>query len=215
MKRAIFWGLTLINAALMAWFVATLPDTVPVHFDAMGQADRMGSRLWYLLFAALPLVLMGGYEVYVRATKRNTAVARNRTVEDVLVPMIALLFAVLGWIMLIVVRTGEAGQLMPLILVAIGLAIMFISNYMNKLSRNRTMGIKLPWTLKDDRVWNKTHRLAGYTGMAGGLVMTVGGLIGLGGQMTGAIVAFIVGLLVAFLPPTLYARALYHRLNPR
>lgn len=40
---------------------------------------------------------------------------------------------------------------------------------MGKLRRNTWMGIKTPWTLADDRVWERTHRLAGWLFVVAGV----------------------------------------------
>ena len=54
---------------------------------------------------------------------------------------------------------------------AMGILFMVIGNYLPKCKQNYTMGIKLPWTLHDEDNWNRTHRLAGWTWMAGGILM--------------------------------------------
>ncbi len=48
--------------------------------------------------------------------------------------------------------------------------MMFVlGNYLGKLKRNWFVGIKSPWTLSSENVWNKTHRLAGKLFMIWGL----------------------------------------------
>ncbi len=47
---------------------------------------------------------------------------------------------------------------------------------MPKMRRNWLMGIRTPWTLSDERVWDKTHRFAGPLFMLGGLI-TLGGAL--------------------------------------
>lgn len=42
---------------------------------------------------------------------------------------------------------------------------------MPKFKHNYTMGIKTPWTLANEEVWNKTHRMAGPIWTVGGIVM--------------------------------------------
>ena len=39
---------------------------------------------------------------------------------------------------------------------------MFIGNYLGKLRRNFWAGIRTPWTLVSDVVWERTHRLGGW-----------------------------------------------------
>ncbi len=46
----------------------------------------------------------------------------------------------------------------------------FLGNYMGKLRRNFWMGIRTPWTIASDVVWERTHRLGGWLMVAVGLL---------------------------------------------
>ncbi len=213
MKRMVYCLLAVANLLLAVWVIGALPATVPVHFNLMGEADRLGSRWWYLLTGALPLLVTGAYVLYVRLTRHNERIVRNRAIEDRLIPMIALALGAVGWVALLAVRSGE--QVQPrhfsLIFVALGLLMVFISNLMGKVAQNRTLGLKIFWTLKDEVVWNKTHRLMGYAGVALGATMIAGGLAGMAGHMAAAFILFFGALVVYVLLPVFYARGLYKR----
>lgn len=212
-KRAIFTLVAVINLICVVVVILGLPQTVATHYGLSGEADRMGSRWMYLFVGIAPLIIMVGYAIYAHATRDSAELQRNRALEDFLVPVIALLIGVIGWITLLMARAGNLAieQYQPLIFVVVGFVMLVISNYMGKLSRNRYLGYKLPWTLKDDVVWNRTHRLAGYVGTAGGLVAIAAGLLGfLSGAATASLVVFLVGLLIAVVPPIVYARHLYN-----
>jgi uncharacterized membrane protein len=43
----------------------------------------------------------------------------------------------------------------------IGLLLAILGNWMGKIRRNRFVGIRTPWTLSSDFVWERTHRLGG------------------------------------------------------
>jgi uncharacterized membrane protein len=55
--------------------------------------------------------------------------------------------------------------------VMMGGMFVLLGNYMPKVKHNYTFGIKTPWTLASENVWNKTHRMAGPMWVAGGLAM--------------------------------------------
>ena len=57
--------------------------------------------------------------------------------------------------------------IVPLIL---GFVFVVIGNYLPKCKQNYTIGIKIPWTLNDEENWNKTHRLAGWVWVIGGII---------------------------------------------
>ena len=56
-----------------------------------------------------------------------------------------------------------------IIVVAVGLMFAVIGNYMPKFKYNYTMGIKTPWTLASETVWEKTHRKSGALWVCGGI----------------------------------------------
>ena len=63
----------------------------------------------------------------------------------------------------IVRGAAVAGEVVITRAMLAGLMIMFglMGNVMGKVRRNFWVGVRTPWTLASDRVWNDTHRLAG------------------------------------------------------
>lgn len=86
----------------------------------------------------------------------------------------------------------------------IGFAILVMGNYLPRCRYNFTMGIRTPWTLNDEKNWNKTHRIAGFFWTAGGILMVVLGYFRM------AVLYFAV-LAVIVLVPVGYSYVLYRR----
>ena len=92
-------------------------------------------------------------------------------------------------------------------MLAVGALLMVLGNYMGKLRKNFFIGIRTPWTLASDAVWERTHRLAGWLFVAAGLVMVASVLIGAPIWLPlGAIAA-------ATLLPVAYSLWIYRRLD--
>ena len=53
----------------------------------------------------------------------------------------------------------------------IGLTVVVIGNVLPRLRPNSAMGVRTRWTLRDERVWMKTHRAAGYFLVVFGLTL--------------------------------------------
>jgi len=53
----------------------------------------------------------------------------------------------------------------------IGLLFIILGNYFGKIKMNWFMGIRTPWTLSSEEVWNKTHRFGGKMFILAGLLM--------------------------------------------
>ena len=56
---------------------------------------------------------------------------------------------------------------------SMGILFMMIGNYLSKTRSNFFIGIRTPWTLSSDAVWQKTHRLAGKLFMLSGLTIVI------------------------------------------
>jgi uncharacterized membrane protein len=60
---------------------------------------------------------------------------------------------------------------------AIGLLFMVLGNYFGKIKRNYFVGIRTPWTMSSESVWNKTHRFGGKAFMFCGAIMILTGFV--------------------------------------
>lgn len=167
--------------AQVIFYVGHTADRVPVHFSASMTVDRVGSKWGMLLFGLLPIALSLFYLLYARSPKGR----KNERLEGYVLPGIIGFFLYLSFLLTHVVLTtapvlGTKSNvdLMDAIIIPMGILLTLLANYMGKIKPNRTFGLRLPWTLRDETVWNRTHRLAGYTGVAGGILMIVCGIAG-------------------------------------
>lgn len=55
----------------------------------------------------------------------------------------------------------------------VGFIFIVVGNYLPKNKQNSTLGIRTPWTLKDEVNWNKTNRLGGYIFMLSGVLFII------------------------------------------
>ncbi len=61
---------------------------------------------------------------------------------------------------------------------AMGLLFIVIGSLLRKAKRNWFIGIRTPWTLSSDSVWNETHRLGSVLFMISGVLALIGGFFG-------------------------------------
>lgn len=81
----------------------------------------------------------------------------------------------LSLMMILRVHIGRWISLVPTSLV--GIILIVAGNILPRLRPNTSMGIRTRWTLEDETVWMKTHRVAGYVLIVFGLVLIVWTLI--------------------------------------
>jgi uncharacterized membrane protein len=113
----------------------------------------------------------------------------------------------IGVLVLRAAKTG--GELSPSALFA-GMGVLFVvmGNLLGKVTRNFFVGIRTPWTLANEEVWNRTHRLGGKLFVVAGLVVVAAAFTGV--SMWPVFIA--IGL--AGLIPIVYSYVLYRRLEP-
>jgi uncharacterized membrane protein len=95
-------------------------------------------------------------------------------------------------------------------LLTIGAMLVYIGNYFGKVRHNYTFGIKTPWTLASEEVWNKTHRKSGPLWVITGIVWMLS-------VLWSDRVAFIVDMSLLFIVSiygAVYSYILFKRLNP-
>jgi len=61
--------------------------------------------------------------------------------------------------------------------IMVGLLFIFIGNYLGKIKQNWFIGIRTPWTLANEEVWNKTHRVGGWAFIIAGVLFLITPLV--------------------------------------
>lgn len=86
------------------------------------------------------------------------------------------------------------------------LLFIFIGNYLPKCRQNRTIGIKISWTLNNEENWNYTHRISGKAWVFSGILMLLSLLLPENMKFPVFTIAFLIILIVPFLSSYLYYR---------
>jgi hypothetical protein len=63
---------------------------------------------------------------------------------------------------------------MYVVLPAVGILIFYLGTIMPKTRRNWFIGIRTPWTISSDHVWQKTHELGGHLFQVLGIIIVLG-----------------------------------------
>lgn len=156
-----------IAVGLILW--NRLPDQVPIHFGADGQADGWGGKAYAVFFLPILLAAIQGFCLAMMHwdPKRKNIKGKPMGVMIWVCPVISLLTSSITY--------GTALDMGLdvnfLVLLVLGVILVVVGNYLPKCEQNYTMGIKLPWTLHDEENWNYTHRLAGKIWTVGGLAV--------------------------------------------
>ena len=213
-SMAVAIGLTAaaLAACLYIYFFRqdALAEQVPVHWNIDFEPDQWTPRanaIWYfLLFPGVMALIVLLAFVLPWLSPKHFEIDRFRSVFAHIMTLIVALF---GFFMTLQLWAAFNDRSMPGHLFLGGFFLFFalIGNLMGKVQRNFWMGVRTPWTLASERVWNQTHRVTAWLWTAGGLIGCLAVLAGV------PVMAWMIGLLVIALVPVVYSLWLYKHLE--
>jgi uncharacterized membrane protein len=139
-----------------------LPDHVPTHWNLHGDVDGWSSRLWGAWLMPLVLaMLVVVFRILPFIDPRRENYAKFAGVYDGMVLLIML--SILGLHLLVLAAAlGKSVSVLHLMPLVIGLLLVGLGVILPRTRSNWFIGIRTPWTMSSDRVWERTHRLGGY-----------------------------------------------------
>ena len=178
--------LILIAAATIAGLLLwdQFPEQMASHWNENDQVDGYMPKFWGVFL--MPLVTLGMFLLFlvipsIDPLKANIAQFRdtfNLFVTFIIGFMIYVHALTLLW------NLGYTNfKLSQAMLPAMGLLFIVIGSLLRKAKRNFFIGIRTPWTLSSDYVWDKTHQL-------GAVLFTVSGVLAVIGGFFGGMIAF-------------------------
>ena len=180
-KTTFIIALTLIALALLAGAVLwnQLPDQMASHWNVNDEVDGTMPKFWGVFL--MPLVTLGMLALFIvlpgmDPLKANIAQFResfNLFIVLIVVFMLYIHGLTLAW------SLGYSGfKMSSAMLPFMGMLFIAIGFMLRKAKRNFFIGIRTPWTLSSDSVWDKTHQLGAILFMASGVLAIIGGFFG-------------------------------------
>lgn len=171
-KDVIFIALLCLLPLIYGFFMYDkLPEMLPTHWNFKGEIDGYTSKFSAIVY--LPLILFAATLFSGFVTKEDPKNAENKPKIIRLSLIMLPIFSNILVISSMYIALGNKLNITMLIKLFIALVFIILGNYMPKLKRNYTIGIKTPWTLHDDEIWQKTHRLGGKIMILQGLLILV------------------------------------------
>ncbi|PGX78828.1 SdpI family protein [Priestia megaterium] len=174
MKKHLFpLGITLLT--LVAWLIALphLPATMPIHWGANGEADGFATKINAMILTVGIMVLIYFIIAFVpRIDPRKENYKYFSKTYNIVLNAVLLLFF---FVNMSTILQG-LGYNVPMSYIApimAGLVFIIIGNYLQRVRSNYFMGIRTPWTLSNETIWKKTHRLSGKLFFIGGLLILI------------------------------------------
>ena len=179
-KTSTIISFVLIAIALIVGLVlyARLPDPMPAHWNAAGEIDGYMSKFWgVFLVPLMTIVLVPLFLVIPNIDPLKANIAKFRGVFNWFI-VIFVAYMLFIYALTLAAALGVQFNMTVMLLPVVGLLFIGVGYMMGKAKRNFFIGIRTPWTLSSDRVWDETHRLGSTLFMASGALAILGAFFG-------------------------------------
>ncbi len=185
-KNTSIIALGMIALALLAGALLwnQLPDRMASHWNVNDQVDGYMSKFWGVFL--MPLITLGMLALFlvvpnIDPLKANIAQFRE-TFNLFIVLIVAFMLYIHGLTLAWSIGYRDF-KMSAAMLPFLGVLFIFTGYMLRKAKRNFFIGIRTPWTLSSDSVWDKTHQL-------GSLLFILSGTLAIAGSFFGGMAAF-------------------------
>ncbi len=186
-----------------------LPGRVPTHWNSSGQVDGYAAK--WTLFVMFPGSCSERWALWRLLPWLSPRHFEVETFRSTYLYIMVVIVAFLAFIHALMLWAAVSGQMNinKAIMGGVCLLIVLLGNVLGKVRRNFYIGIRTPWTIADERVWNATHRLGAKTMVLGGLIGLILALAGAGPWLC------LVPVLAGAFVPAIYSLIYYKQLERR
>lgn len=201
----------LLLGALIAGIITYphLPDQVPSHWNFQGEVDAYSSRefgAFMLPLLNIGLYLMMLFMPLIDPKRDNYArfTGAYRFLRWALVIFMTAIYTIT-----ILSAFGYQINIGLVVKAFVALLFMLIGNFMGQMRHNYFVGIKNPWTLANEEVWQRTHRFSGKLWVIGGLITLFLAPV----QALWGVYLFFMVIVILVVLPMVYSYLLFRRLS--
>jgi uncharacterized membrane protein len=199
--------MTLACGLYSAYVWPMLPDRVPTHWNMQGHADAFGPKITNVVL--LPMIMLVFVGLMIALPAISPEKFKIDSFRGTFNYLMLLVLGLMGSIHVMILQATLHGtfNLERGFMVVFFLFWSLFGNVTGKIRRNFWMGVRTPWTLADERVWDQTHRSAARLWTIGGAFGVILSLISIPAW------ALFTYLMVICLWPAAQSYLIYQRLN--
>lgn len=202
------WVLAFVPLIAVALLYGRLPAEIPMHWEFGGQVRYDPKWQLWIIAGMAPLFCLF-FSVIPKIDPRQRNYAKFGDAYQAFQCIMMVFLAVMVGIILIESLRPGTVEVRRVVIFLLAVLLLFLGNMMPKFRQNYFCGIKNPWTLSSETVWTRTHRLAGRTMFAAGLVSLISAFT----PEAVSFVLFFGSLMVATIYPTFMSYRWYQQEN--
>lgn len=167
-------SLIMISFIAGIYYYQIFPEKIVSHWNSKGEPDGFLSKSLGIFF--IPILALIFFLIFILLPQLDPL---RRNIEKFKAYynnfiLIFIVFMFYTYLLTITWNIGYRFNMVLMLVPALGLLFIYMGFLLEKTRRNWFIGIRTPWTLSSDRVWNKTHRLGGKLFKISGVIVIAG-----------------------------------------
>lgn len=153
-------AIIVFSFASVVYFYPALPESMVTHWGISGEPDGYSGKNMAFAFPILTLFFFLLLAWVPKIDPLNENIKKFEDVYDDFLLVFSLFMFYISSLTLIW-NLGVEFDMTIAIIPAMSFLFFFIGTMFSSLKRNYTIGVRTPWALSDDRVWDKTNKASG------------------------------------------------------
>lgn len=151
-----------------------LPDTIVTHWGTSGEPNGTMGKFWGLFL--LPVITLFAFLLFLLIPKIDPL---KKNIEKVILYyesfiLVFILFMFYVNLITLLWNLGITANMNVSLILALGFLFIYIGILFKNIKRNWFIGIRTPWTLSSEKVWDKTHKLGSKLFIISGIITFLG-----------------------------------------
>ena len=210
MRRSeiIIFVIIILSFAIGIYYYPQMPEKLASHWNAQGKVDGYMSKFWGLFL--MPIISVGMLLLFILIPKIDPLKSNIQQFRKYYDGFVVLIMVFLFYLYLLTIfwNSGYTFNMITFLSPALAILFYFTGILIENAKRNWFIGIRTPWTLSSDRVWDKTHKI-------GGKLFKIAGIVALAAIFfdTAAIFFIIVPVIIVSIYTVVYSYFEYQKEN--
>jgi len=176
MKKSalIILGIVLLSTFIGIYYYKQVPAMMASHWNSEGEVDSYMPKnygLFLMPLISLMLLIIFIFIIKIDPLKKNIK-KFMKYYEGLVIAIVLFLFYL--HLLSIFANLGYKFNMTKMVTPSVGILFFYLGIVLENAKRNWFIGIKTPWTLSSDKVWNKTHKLGGKLFKIAGVISLLG-----------------------------------------
>ena len=175
--RAIF-AFIAVSYIITGVFLVFMSEKVPMHYNLKGEIDRFGSK-YETLFYPAAISAIGAFILILakrQGKKHEIGNERVLAVSGIIILVFQNMLNLFSLCRAALFDAAAQPDILKITAIGLGILLTFLCNIMPKASVNNVFGFRTVCSMKNERVWQKSQRSAGCSGMLCGFLMILTGI---------------------------------------